>query len=81
MVHIHLLSVAYPEINKGGAKISKKPFNSKGLSSQKFEKINITLEIVRFRGIFTVKRRYEILAEMSVLLITLVTDLLQHSLE
>ena len=32
----------------------------------KFEKINIKLEIVRFRGIFAVKRRYEILAEMSV---------------
>ena len=30
------------------------------------KKINIKLEIVRFRGIFVVKRRYEILAEMSV---------------
>ena len=33
--------------------------------SQKFEHINIKLKIVRFRGIFAVERRYEILVEMS----------------
>ena len=49
--------------------------------SQKFEKINIKLEIVRFCGIFAVKRRYDILAEMSVFLVNIMTDLLQHSLD
>ena len=47
----------------------------------KVPKKNIKLEIVRFCGIFAVKRRYGILAEMSVFLVNIMTDLLQHSLD
>ena len=62
-------SVAYPEINQRGCSDFKETIQQQGpiggMPPQNFEKNKH--QIVRFRGIFAVKRRYEILAEMSVL--------------
>ena len=62
------ISVAYPEINYGGGCSNfQETIQQQGpigcMPPQNFE--TNKHQIVRFRGIFAVKRRYEILAEMS----------------
>ena len=61
------ISVAYPEINKGGCSDFQETIQQQrpigGMPPQNFE--TNKHQKVRFRDIFAVKRRYEILAEMS----------------